>query len=147
MSAAESDDASLQFLAAIDATFCTYKDLAERAVAQVPDAALHVALDANTNSIAVIMKHVSGNLRSRWTEFRTTDGEKPWRARDEEFVDDLASRAAILADWESGWQCVLGAIRSLKVEDLSLILAIRGEPHTVARALERSLAHTAYHVG
>src|SRR6516164_1948217 len=86
------------------AAFRSNKGWADKAVAQLPDDNLHVALDPNTNSIAVIMKHVAGNLRSRWTDFLTSDGEKPWRNRDDEFVDSFASRDELIADWESGWQ-------------------------------------------
>jgi hypothetical protein len=93
------------------------------------------------------MKHVAGNLRSRWTEFLTTDGEKPWRNRDDEFVDTFTSRADVLAHWESGWQCLLDTLASLRPDDLAKTVKIRGEPHTVPLAIQRSLAHTAYHVG
>ena len=123
------------------------KRLADRAVAQVPDEKLHVALDANTNSIAVIMKHVAGNLRSRWTDFLTSDGEKPWRNRDDEFVDSFRSRAELLECWERGWASLLDTLRSLSPEDLLKTVTIRGEPHTVPLAIARSLGHTCYHVG
>ena len=114
--------------------------LADRAVEQLPDDKLHVSLDANTNSIAVIMKHVAGNLLSRWTDFLTTDGEKPWRNRDDEFIDTFSSRAELLACWERGWACLLDTLKSLKPEDLGKTVMIRGEPHSVPLALERSLA-------
>ncbi|MFO0881265.1 MAG: DUF1572 family protein [Gemmataceae bacterium] len=135
------------FLSAIVNTFEANKRLADRAVEQLPDEKLHVALDPNTNSIAVIMKHVAGNLTSRWTDFLTTDGEKPWRNRDGEFVDTLADRAGLLAVWERGWACLLGALRGLKPEDLERTVLIRGEPHSVPLAIERSLGHACYHVG
>src|SRR5215470_5453128 len=140
-------DIAAEFLAAIVNAFEANKRLADRAVAQVPDDRLHVALDANTNSIAVIMKHVAGNLTSRWTDFLTTDGEKPWRNRDDEFVDTFASRAELLECWERGWVCLLTTIRSLTPDDLGRTVTIRGEPHSVPLALERSLGHTCYHVG
>src|ERR1051325_6315639 len=111
-------DIAAEFMAAIVNAFEANKRLADRAVAQVPDDKLHTALDANTNSIAAIMKHVAGNLASRWTDFLTTDGEKPWRDRDDEFVDSFASRAKLLAWWERGWACLLEALRGLKREDL-----------------------------
>src|SRR5215831_15425057 len=140
-------DIAAKFLAAIMNAFEANKRLADRAVEQVPDDKLHTALDANTNSIAVIMKHVAGNLASRWTDFLTTDGEKPWRNRDGEFVDTFGSRAELLEFWERGWACLLKSLRTLKPEDLTKSVAIRGEPHSVPLAVERSLAHTCYHIG
>lgn len=140
-------DLAAEFLAAIINAFEANKRLADRAVAQVPDDKLHIALDANTNSIAVIMKHVAGNLASRWTDFLTTDGEKPWRNRDDEFVDTFSTRAELLELWEQGWACLLKALRSLKREELEQTVLIRGEPHSVPLALERSLGHTCYHIG
>src|SRR3954466_3118611 len=109
---------SAEFLAAIINAFEANKRLADRAIEQVQDEQLHVALDANTNSIAVIMKHVAGNLLSRWTDFLTTDGEKPARNRDDEFVDSFCSRAEILAHWERGWSCLLQTLRRLSPTDL-----------------------------
>src|SRR5438067_13005157 len=103
-------DTATAFLSALINTFEANKRLADRAVEQVPDDKLHVALDANTNSIAVIMKHVAGNLTSRWTDFLTTDGEKPGRNRDDEFVDTFRSRAELLDCWERGWDCLLTAL-------------------------------------
>jgi hypothetical protein len=135
------------FIAAIINAFEANKRLADRAVAQVPDEKLHQALDANTNSIAVIMKHVAGNLTSRWTDFLTSDGEKPRRNRDGEFVDTFRSRAEMLDCWEQGWACLLTTLRKLKSEDCTKTVLIRGEPHSVPLALERSLGHTCYHIG
>jgi hypothetical protein len=140
-------NAAIEFLSAIVNAFEGNKRLADRAVVQVPDEKLHIALDANTNSIAVIMKHVAGNLISRWTDFLTTDGEKPWRNRDDEFVDVFASREELLAYWERGWICLFDALNRLNEDDLARTVAIRGEPHTVPLALARSLGHTCYHVG
>jgi hypothetical protein len=140
-------DIAAEFLTAITNAFEANKRMADRAVEQVPDDKLHTALDANTNSIAVIMKHVAGNLISRWTEFLMTDGEKTWRNRDDEFVDSFGSRAELLEFWERGWACLLGALKSLKKEDLEKTVLIRGEPHSVPLALERSLGHTCYHIG
>jgi Protein of unknown function (DUF1572) len=140
-------DIAAVFMAATINAFEANKRLADRAVEQVPDDKLHTALDANTNSIAVIMKHIAGNLISRWTAFLTTDGEKPWRNRDDEFVDSFVSRAEVLELWERGWACLLKTLRSLKPEDLAKAVLIRGEPHSVPLALERSLGHTCYHVG
>jgi uncharacterized damage-inducible protein DinB len=140
-------DIAAEFLSAISNAFEANKRLADRAVEQVPDDKLHTALDANTNSIAVIMKHVAGNLISRWTDFLTTDGEKPWRHRDDEFVDSFGSRAEVLELWERSWACLLEALKSLKPEGLERTVMIRGEPHSVPLALERSLGHTCYHIG
>jgi hypothetical protein len=135
------------FMSAILNAFEANKRLADRAVEQVPDDKLNIALDVNTNSIAVIMKHVAGNLLSRWTDFLTTDGEKPWRNRDDEFVDSFRSRAELLEFWERGWACLLTALKSLKPEDLGRTVLIRGEPHSVPLAVERSLGHACYHIG
>ena len=123
------------------------KQLAERAISQLADELLHVPLDENTNSIAVIMKHVAGNLRSRWTDFLTTDGEKPWRNRDGEFVDTFSDRQELLSCWESGWQCLWDALDQLKPDDMSREVTIRGVPHTVPHAVQRTVSHCGYHVG
>jgi hypothetical protein len=136
-----------EFLAAILNAFEANKRLADRAVEQVPDDKLHTALDPNTNSVAVIMKHVAGNLLSRWTDFLTTDGEKPWRNRDTEFVDSFGGRAELLEFWERGWACLRRTLESLRPEDLGRTVTIRGEPHSVPLALARSLGHTCYHIG
>jgi uncharacterized damage-inducible protein DinB len=136
--------------AMIDGTISSFrsnKGWIDKAIAQLPDDKLHIALDANTNSIAVIMKHVAGNLLSRWTDFLTTDGEKPWRNRDDEFVDTFRSRGELIAYWDAGWQRLFDTLSSLSSEDLTKTITIRGEPHSVPLAIQRSLAHTCYHVG
>jgi hypothetical protein len=140
-------DIAAEILSAVVKAFEANKRLADRAVAQVPDEKLHVPLDANTNSIAVIMKHIAGNLLSRWTDFLTTDGEKSWRNRDGEFVDAAGSRAELLDLWERGWTCLLTALKGLTTADLARTVTIRGEPHSVPLAMERSLGHTCYHIG
>src|SRR5512132_3881960 len=117
-------DIATEFLSAAINAFEANKRLADRAVEQVPDDKLHLALDGNTNSIAVIMKHVAGNLASRWTDFLTTDGEKPWRNRDDEFLDTFATRAELLAFWERGWDCLRAAIRALTPDDLAKTVLI-----------------------
>ena len=125
-----------------------YKSLADRAMAQVPEEHLFTPLDGEANSIAVTVKHIAGNMRSRWTDFLTTDGEKPDRHRDTEF--ELAageSRADVTALWEAGWAEVLGTLEGLAPADWTATVTIRGEPHSVAQAALRSLAHTSYHVG
>ena len=127
--------------------FRSHKAWADRAIAQLDDERLRAALDANTNSVAVIMKHVVGNLRSRWTDFLTADGEKPWRDRDDEFVDTFATRAELIDYWESGWQRLFDTLAALTPADLARTVTIRGEPHSVPLAIQRSLAHCAYHTG
>jgi hypothetical protein len=129
------------------AVFRYYKKLAERAMEQVPDDKLFAALDGEGNSIAIIVKHMTGNMRSRWTDFLTTDGEKPNRNRDCEFVDPVPTRAALLADWEAGWNCLFAAIEPLSDADLAGKVTIRGEAHSVMQAINRQLAHYPHHVG
>ena len=138
---------SMIFVSAIINAFEANKRLADRAVEQLPDEKLHIALDANTNSIAVIMKHVAGNLLSRWTDFLTTDGEKPWRNRDDEFVDTFTAREELIAYWDTGWQRLFDTLASIKADDVGRTVTIRGEPHSVPLAIQRSLAHCGYHVG
>jgi hypothetical protein len=127
--------------------FRYYKNLAEGAMEQVSDEQLFTALDEEMNSIAIIAKHMAGNMRSRWTNFLTSDGEKPDRNRDGEFEDASQSRAELLDRWERGWACLLGSLRALRSADLAKTVAIRTEPHSVPLAIERSLGHTCYHVG
>lgn len=138
---------SILFLSATIETFAANKSMAERAIEQVSDAGLRAPLDDNTNSIAVIMKHVAGNLISRWTDFLTTDGEKPDRNRDDEFVDTFDTRAALLAYWERGWETQFEALKHLTSDDLEKTVYIRGDAHSVPLAIQRSLGHTCYHVG
>lgn len=135
----------------IEAEFHAVRALGDKALAQMNAAQLRTCLDRETNSAAIIVKHMAGNFRSRFTDFLTSDGEKPWRNRDAEFVDDFAEgeagREAILAKWAAGWTCVLSAIASLHDTDLHRTVTIRSQPHTVTRALTRSLAHAGYHTG
>jgi hypothetical protein len=124
------------------------KAQADKAVAQVGDPALFATLDAESNSIAVLMKHVAGNMRSRWTDFLTTDGEKATRERDREFeIEGADSRAHVLASWEDGWRVTLDAIAALRPADLDRTVTVRGEAHSVVEALHRQLTHYAAHVG
>ena len=128
--------------------FQKLKKLAEAAIAQVRDDELLVTLDEESNSLAIIMKHVSGNLRSRFTDFLTSDGEKPDRNRDGEFViAGTPSRAAIMADWEAGWTRLFETLDALTDEDVLLEVTVRGEPASVIQALDRQMTHHAYHVG
>jgi hypothetical protein len=129
------------------AVFRQYKLLGERAMAQVSDAQLFASLDEESNSIAIIVKHVTGNMRSRWTDFLTTDGEKPNRNRDSEFVDPPATREAIMREWEDGWARVFAAIEPLTDADLGRVVTIRGEAHSVMQAINRQLAHYPQHLG
>ena len=127
--------------------FRYYKKLAERAMAQVSDDQLFTVLDEESNSIGVIVKHMAGNMRSRWTDFLASDGEKPWRDRDAEFCDPPATREALLQLWEDGWQCILGTLESLSDADLGRTITIRGEAHSVMQAINRQVAHYSYHCG
>ena len=127
--------------------FHYYKKLAERAMEQVSDEQLFQVLDEEMNSIAIVVKHMAGNMRSRWTDFLTADGEKPNRNRDSEFVTPAANRAELLRIWESGWQCVFDALEPLSEQDLNRRVSIRGEEHSVMQAVNRQIAHYAYHVG
>ncbi len=124
-----------------------YKRLAERAMEQVSDEQLFAALDEEANSIAIIVKHMAGNMRSRWTDFLTTDGEKPDRNRDSEFVEPPTTRDALLKEWEDGWTCVFNAMESLTEADLARTVTIRAEAHSVMQAINRQLAHYTHHVG
>jgi len=129
------------------ALFRYYKSLAERAIQQVTDQQLHTTLDEEMNSIALVMKHMVGNMRSRWTDFLTSDGEKPNRNRDQEFIDAPQSRQELMAAWEEGWGFVFGALEPLTDADLGRTITIRGEAHSVLQAINRQIAHYAYHVG
>ena len=125
-----------------------YKGLADGALAQVSDADLFRSVDPESNSITIVMKHVSGNMRSRWTDFLTTDGEKSDRNRDSEFETESGdTRASTTARWEEGWRLLFSALEALSPGDLSKTVAIRGEPHTVLQAIQRQLTHYSYHVG
>jgi hypothetical protein len=121
--------------------------MAERAIEQVSDEEFFFLIDAEANSIALIVKHIAGNLRSRWTDFLTTDGEKPDRDRDSEFERAGDTRGSLMKFWESSWQVLFDNVEPLSSEDLSRTVSIRGEPHTVIEAINRQLTHYAYHVG
>src|ERR1700730_3997369 len=124
-----------------------YRKLGERAMAQCPDDALFIGLDAESNSIAIIVKHMAGNMRSRWTDFLTTDGEKPNRNSDTEFEDAPKTRAALTELWNNGWKQVFDALAPLSDKDLHRQITIRTEPHSVMQAINRQVAHYCYHVG
>jgi uncharacterized damage-inducible protein DinB len=135
------------YLADSLAVFRDYKGLCERAMAQLTDEQLLAVLDEESNSIAIIVKHMAGNMRSRWTDFLTSDGEKPDRRRDEEFIDPPETRAALLAAWEEGWVVMLQTLESLTDADLTRTVTIRGEAHSVMQAINRQVAHYSYHCG
>jgi hypothetical protein len=124
-----------------------YKLLGDRAMAQVTDEQLFLKLDDEANSIAIIVKHICGNMRSRWTDFLTTDGEKPDRNRDSEFAEPATTRQQLLEQWESGWAVLFGALEPLSDADLCRTVTIRGEAHSVMQAINRQVAHYPHHVG
>jgi hypothetical protein len=134
-------------MAAFEAELRRYKRMAERAFEQLADHDFFVRLNERQNSIWVIVKHLAGNMRSRWTDFLTSDGEKPDRHRDSEFVEDVVPRAQIMKTWEDGWARTFAALSQLKEGDLLRTVTIRAEPMTALSAIVRSIAHVAHHVG
>lgn len=138
---------AIQYLKSADRQFRYYKHLGEKAMEQTSEAGLSFVPNEESNSIAMIVKHMHGNMLSRWTDFLTTDGEKEWRQRDAEFDNDLQGRATILQKWEEGWQCLFNALGSITDEDLERIIYIRNEGHTVLEAINRQIAHYSYHAG
>lgn len=128
-------------------SFRNYKKLAERAIEQISDEEFTAAIDTETNSIAVIVKHIAGNLYSRWKDFLTTDGEKATRNRDTEFELIEDTRESLMEFWEAGWQTLFDNIEPLTEEDFAKTITIRGEPHSVVEAINRQLTHYSYHVG
>jgi len=137
----------LGYLASTRKQFAYYKLLGEKTFTQLSDDELFWQHNADTNSVATIVKHLWGNMRSRWTDFLTSDGEKEWRDREAEFDNDVRTREAMLAKWEEGWACLFGALEPLTDADLGRIIHIRNEGHTVLEAINRQLAHYPYHVG
>lgn len=136
------------YLSDVASRFRDLKTLADRAIAQAPDEGLFQSLDAASNSIAVLMQHLAGNMRSRWRDFLTTDGEKPDRHRDREFdAPPESTRAAVVADWESGWACLFDELGRVTPADLARTVTVRHEPLTVVSAINRQLSHAAQHVG
>ena len=138
---------NIQYLDSVKKQLLYYKTLGEKAINQLEPEQLFVSINNDTNSIAVIVKHLSGNMLSRWTDFLSSDGEKEWRNRDDEFVNDFESKEAILVAWNKGWECFFDTLNSLKSEQLSSIIYIRNEGHTVLEAINRQLAHYPYHIG
>jgi len=136
------------YLADALSSFRAYKKLADKAIEQTKDDELFVKLDDEANSLAIVMKHMAGNMISRWTDFLNSDGEKPDRNRDMEFViDEASSKDDLLAYWERGWKCVFDAIEPLKSDDFERKVLIRGQEHTIVQAINRQLMHYSYHIG
>jgi len=137
-----------QYLKDSLSSFRAYKKLADKGIAQLKDQEFFTTLDGEDNSVAVIMKHIAGNMISRWTVFLTADGEKPNRNRDSEFViEPHTTKEDVLAYWEKGWQCLFSALDPLTPQDMERTVLIRGEKHTVVQAINRQMMHYAYHIG
>ncbi|MBM3463266.1 MAG: DUF1572 domain-containing protein [Armatimonadetes bacterium] len=134
------------FIASARSEFRKIRGMAEKALAQVGDDELYYRLNPSQNCIAVVMRHVAGNMRSRFTDFLTTDGEKPWRNRDQEFVEVRTSRDALVADWEDGWTRLFHTLSSLEPGDLVRTITVRGEPMPALEAFHRQMGHYGYHV-
>src|SRR5579872_1054985 len=135
------------YISSVKNQFKQYKMLAEKAIDQVPDEKIDWQYSPETNSIAIIVKHLAGNMRSRFTEFYTSDGEKKWRDRDAEFENESLSRENLKALWNEGWDCLIQVLNALSVHDLLKVVLIRNEEHTVVDALNRQLTHAASHIG
>jgi hypothetical protein len=135
------------YLESVKKQFEYYKLLGDRTMSQLPDEKIFWQYNEESNSIATIVKHLNGNMLSRWTDFLTTDGEKEWRRRDAEFENDVKSKELVLKMWNEGWDCFFNALNSLQEEDLSKIIFIRNQGHSVMEAINRQLAHYPYHIG
>ena len=140
-------DVAADFLQSARARLASLKTLGEQALARLDDADMAKSLDPESNSVAVLVQHIAGNMRSRWTDFLTTDGEKPDRRRDTEFEPGLTTTPQLMQRWESGWACLFGALDALKPDDLTRTVLIRGESLTVVDAINRQLVHYGQHVG
>lgn len=138
---------SRTLIEAFEGIFRDQKGRARKALDQLSTEELHQPVAPGMNTVAVIVKHMAGNMRSRWTDFLSADGEKPWRQRDDEFCDDGVDREEVLRRFENGWACVFDALKDLSDEDLERTVTIRAEPHTVAQAMLRQVDHYGYHVG
>lgn len=135
------------YLASVKKQFLYYKTLGEKAIDQIPEGQLFEVFNEDSNSIATIVKHLHGNMLSRWTDFFTSDGEKTWRQRDAEFENEIFSKEILMQKWNDGWNCFFNTFNSLTAEDLMRIIYIRNEGHTVMEAINRQLAHYPYHIG
>ena len=140
-------EATNSYLESVKKQFLYYKTLGEKAMDQLEPEQLFVSINEDTNSIATIVKHLSGNMISRWTDFLSSDGEKEWRNRDSEFEETIKTKDELLANWNKGWNCFFEALNGLETEQLSQIIYIRNEGHTVIEAINRQLAHYPYHIG
>jgi uncharacterized damage-inducible protein DinB len=136
-----------EYLKVVLKGFKSTKDLGDKTIHQLSEDDIHWHSNDESNSVAVIVKHVSGNMISRWSDFLTSDGEKSYRNRDEEFVNTISSKEALISVWEKGWHTLLDTLSNLREEDLLKTIYIRSEGHTVIEAIERQMAHYAYHVG
>lgn len=141
------NDIASEYLVELIKSLRGLKSTAEKGIEQVNDDELNMIPDPESNSIHIIMKHMAGNMISRFTDFLTTDGEKPWRKRDEEFTNDSSSREKLMEFWNRGWNCLTDSVSQLTPDDLMKTVYIRGEAHSVIRALQRQLSHYAYHTG
>lgn len=135
------------YLKSVISQFEYYKLLGDKTLAQLPDDALFWQYNAESNSIAILVKHLWGNMLSRWSDFLTSDGEKEWRDRDGEFDNEIQSRAEVLQKWDEGWRVLLETLNSLREEDLTKTIYIRNQGHSVLEAINRQLAHYPYHIG
>lgn len=135
------------YLSSTKKQFEYYKSLSDKTFSQLSEKEMFEQLHNESNSVAIIVKHIVGNMLSRWTNFLTEDGEKSWRNRDDEFVNTYNTKEEILLDWEKGWQCLFDAINSLEEKDLEKIIYIRNLGHTVTEAINRQLCHYSYHTG
>jgi len=138
---------NLQYLESAKKEFEYYKLLGEKTFSQLTDEQLFIEANSESNSIATIVKHLWGNMLSRWTDFLTSDGEKEWRKRDEEFENDISTRQELLQKWEEGWSCLFKALDSISDDDLSRIIYIRNQGHTILEAINRQLSHYPHHIG
>lgn len=136
-----------EYLKVVQERFNSVKDLGDKTITQLSEENIHWIFNKASNSIAVIVKHLSGNMVSRWSDFLTTDGEKSYRNRDQEFKDDISSKQELITIWEKGWNTLFEALKGLGDQDLLKNIYIRGERHTVLEAIERQMAHYAYHIG
>ncbi|WP_108809459.1 DUF1572 family protein [Aquimarina spinulae] len=138
---------SSEYLEGIQKQFSYYKSLGEKTIDQIPEEKLFWQYNSESNSIAIIVKHLWGNMKSRWTDFLTTDGEKEWRQRDAEFENDIASKEDLLTKWNDGWQCLFEALESIDQDNFNQPIYIRNIEHSITEAINRQLAHYSYHIG
>ncbi len=137
----------INYLESVKKQMLYYKTIAEKAINQLDESQLFISFNEDTNSISNIIKHMSGNMLSRWTDFLTTDGEKEWRSRDKEFEEFTTTKQDLFLLWDKGWNCFFNALNSIQPDQLSTIIYIRNEGHTVLEAINRQLAHYPYHIG